>query len=119
MEQNSDSVTIVPIVPIAPIEDPLTMAPSEEMRRLLTKECFYYNYVKDLNKCIHVLRTLTTNFALEDETRFFVEPAELLQMLTLVFYKISTRFDDEMNPIEDIESESSRPTLIKKYQSTL
>lgn len=45
------------------------------------------------------LMLLTTDFEKEDEENFYCEPSELISILSLVFYKFQTRYDDEMNPL--------------------
>ncbi len=64
------------------------MAAPESMRKLVGLRCFGYALNHDLNKAIHIITKLTTDFSEEDEQKFFTEPADILEKITLIYYKL-------------------------------
>ena len=74
----------------------LVLAPPLRARPLVAKRCFAYALTHDLNKAIHILRLLTTDYSKEDETRFFVEPIDMLENLTLIYHRLLMEFDEDM-----------------------
>lgn len=53
----------------------------------------------DLNKCIENLQNMTTDFENEDELHVYTEPAELMSILELIYFKIGFSFDEELNTL--------------------
>jgi len=51
-----------------------------------------------VNKAIHILRLMTTAYEVEDDKRFFVEPIDMLENLTLIYHRLLNDFDDELEP---------------------
>lgn len=82
------------------------------MSALVTKEILNYTLINDLNVCIHTLNMhITTDFAEEDEKRFFLQPADMLEILTLIYYNLQNRFTQEIHPQP---LEGNHPDLVAK-----
>ena len=64
----------------------------------MAKRCFFYALTHDVNKAIHILRLLTTDYSKEEETRFFVEPIDMLENLTLIYHRLLQDFDEDLEP---------------------
>lgn len=76
----------------------LVFAPANRAGPLVAKRCFGYALAHDINKAIHILRLLTTDYSREDETRFFVEPIDMLENLSLIYHHLLEDFNEELEP---------------------
>ena len=77
-------------------KDTLNMAAPERMRKLAGHRCFGYALTHDVNKAIHIITKLTTDYSEEDEQKYFVEPVDMLEKFTLIYYKLLNDFDEEI-----------------------
>ena len=84
------------------------------MRDLILKQCVMYNLTHDLNKCIENLQNMTTDFENEDEIHVYTEPAELMSILELIYFKLGFSFDEELNTLQD-----GHPELVGANQAIL
>ena len=76
----------------------LVFAPPKRAGPLVAKRCFFYALTHDVNKAIHILRLLTTDYSKEEETRFFVEPIDMLENLTLIYHRLLQDFNEDLEP---------------------
>ena len=58
-----------------------------------------YNLTHDLTKCIENLQNMTMDFENEDEIHVYTEPAELMSILELIYFKLGFSFDEELNTL--------------------
>lgn len=83
--------------------DVIPMASPEDMQDLLLKSLLPYNLVHDVNISVQTLIKLTSDFSEVNEEHFFAEPSHNLQALTMIYYILLTKYDDneEQTPLED------------------
>lgn len=71
------------------------LAKPDEISDLLFTHVVPYTLSRDLAKAIECLRHVTTDFEKEDESTLFIEPADLMAIMELIFYKLKTCYSDD------------------------
>ena len=64
----------------------LTLADPEDIAPLIFTKILPYNMVSDLNVALGILKHLTTDVEEEDQTKFYCERSDYLDILTLMFF---------------------------------